>query len=109
LQNKSIVNKIQSMKNSAPSPSRFFPVKGAADARKEGYRSLTRPYLINCKDESIRMLEREWWDRLCNDLKSCDCVIVEFTNGLELWRHDDELDIDPMTGLKHQKFIDDEP
>jgi hypothetical protein len=55
------------------------------------------------------MLEREWWDRLCNDLKSCDCVIVEFTNGLELWRHDDELDIDPMTGLKHQKFIDDEP
>jgi len=52
------------------------------------------------------MLERQWWDNLCRDMQSCKCVIVEFYNGLEMWRHDDELDVDPMTGLKHSRKID---
>jgi len=95
--------------NDQPITNRFFPVRGAADARSAGYRSLTRPYYLNHRDASIRMLERNWWDNLCHDLRLCNCVVVEYTNGVELWRHEDELDIDPMTGLKQAKYIPKEP
>lgn len=97
---------IFSMEKYLPTMNKYFQVKGAAEARLEGYKSLTRPYHINHKDASIRMLERQWWDNLCRDMQSCKCVIVEFYNGLEMWRHDDELDVDPMTGLKHSRKID---
>ena len=106
MQNKGVIYKFLTMQNDQPSTNRFFPVKGVAEARQEGYKSLTRPYYLNHKDESIRSIERLWWNRLCDDLKSCRCTIVEFSNGVELWRHDDELDIDPMTGLKHSSKID---
>ena len=93
------------MKHYLPSTNQFFPVKGCADARRAGYRSLTKPYHLNHKDESIRYQEREWWDNLCRDLQRCRCVIVEYSSGVELWRHEDELDVDPMTGLKQTKHI----
>jgi hypothetical protein len=79
---------------------KFFPVMELVDARAAGFKSLTKPYYLNHRDESIRICERGWWDAICHDLKDCKCVIVEFQNGVELWRHDDELDVDPMTGTK---------
>lgn len=97
------------MKRSLANSNKFFPVMEAAEARKAGFRSLTRPYYLHHKDESIGHIERTWWDNLCRDLKDCKCVIVEFSNGVELWRHEDELDVDPMTGLKHTKYFPEEP
>ena len=87
----------------------FFPVKDSRVARKEGYRSLTRPYHINHKDQSIRLQERDWWHRVCRDLRACDCCIVEYATGVEIWRHEDQLDIDPQTGLKVNGYLPKEP
>lgn len=97
------------MKHYLPTTNKFFPVMGVADAKSAGYRSLTRPYYLNHRDESIRSVERGWWDSLCQDLKTCNCVIVEFSSGVELWRHEEELDVDPMTGVKYSKYIPKEP
>lgn len=58
------------------------------------------PYAIQATDPTIRLQERDWWHRVCEDLRCCDCVVVEYLTGVELWRHKDELDIDPATGLK---------
>lgn len=69
-----------------------------ADAMEQGYVSMTKPYHINAKDPELAARERTWFERVLHDMRGAKIVIVEFTSGLEIWRHKSELNIDPTTG-----------
>lgn len=66
----------------------------ASEARKKGYKSITKPYSIQDKQE------REWFHNAVRDGQKADMVIVEFPHGVELWKHKSQLDIDPVTGMR---------
>lgn len=83
--------------------SNTFPQMTADEARDSGYRSLTRPYRTQHQDDATRNRERDWWHNVCSDLRCCDCVIVLHEAGPEIWRHENQLDIDPKTGFKIPK------
>jgi len=59
------------------------------DATEEGYLPITMPY---CQHHASP--ERAWFFRVLEDMKGCDCVLVEFASGLEVWRHNRELNLD---------------
>lgn len=74
------------------------------DATKLGYESLTVVYKIDHQQEAIRKSERLLWDLQCETVRGCDCVAVIFSDGLEMWRHTSELNIDYETGLKCSRY-----
>jgi hypothetical protein len=82
-----------------------FPIMTERDALRHGYASLTRPYAIDSSNRETRERETEWWDRMCDDMKGCKCVVVQYAHGWEMWRHTDELDIDPITGKKITDYL----
>jgi len=84
---------------------RNFAVMSAEDAKAAGYESLTVPYHVDSKCKDTRARERDLWEAMCDQVKGCDCVVVEFHNGYEMWRHTDEMNIDPATGAKITRYI----
>lgn len=72
------------------------------EAVELGYAALTTPY--NQKPDSI---EAPWFESTMKDLAGCDCVLVEFSSGIEIWRHQRELNVDPNGIRVH--FIDRKP
>lgn len=66
------------------------------DAMLKGYCALTRPYAINNKIDEIRERETKWFHNVLNDMHNANVVIVEFSSGVEVWRHKSELNIDSM-------------
>ena len=86
-------------------PYKLFELLSPADAKAKGYRSLTRPYRLAARDVNTRNLEHLYWNRVCEDLRLCNCVVVEYPTGIEIWRHESELDIDPATGMKIDSYI----
>lgn len=70
------------------------------EAERQGYVSLTKPYHIAAIDPEVRQREQRFWVNVCNDFRNCNVVVVEFSQGPEIWRHESELNIDPHTGIK---------
>lgn len=62
-----------------------------ADAQAAGYVAITTPYC-----QSHLSPESEWFKRVLADMKGCNCVIVSFASGLEVWRHDSEINLDHL-------------
>ena len=58
-----------------------FPVLTPSLAEEAEYVSLTRPYNLHSPDEAT------WFDRACAQLRGINCCVVEFTDGVEIWRH----------------------
>ena len=69
----------------------------AAAATQKGYVSITKPYRI------LEEHELKWFRNAIRDGRKAKICIVEFPHGIEIWRHESELDIDPCTGLKLKK------
>jgi len=80
-----------------------FPILHPRDAIDKGYVSLTLPYSIETPEKSIRDEEIKFFRNTLKDMEGCDCVLVEFTNGVEVWRHKRELNVCPKTGVKLSK------
>jgi hypothetical protein len=53
-----------------------------AEAIAKGYRPLTQPYHKG---------QMEWLERALTDLRTCNIVLVETTEGPEIWRAATEL------------------
>lgn len=77
-----------------------FPILHPRDAIDKGYVSLTLPYSIETPEKSIREEEIRFFKNILKDMDGCDCVLVEFVNGVEVWRHKRELNVCPKTGVK---------
>ena len=70
-------------------------------AQIEGYIALAGPYADRSLNAPQRSKELTWLDKTCNDLAGCDCVfVIDNLNGVHIFRHNSELDIDPETGTK---------
>ena len=80
-----------------------FPILHPRDAIDKGYVSLTLPYSIETPEKSIRDEEIQFFRNVLDDMAGCDCVLVEFTNGVEVWRHKRELNVCPTTGVRLSK------
>ena len=68
-----------------------FPLMTKRDAEAAGYLALTTPYC-----QSDKSPERAWFLSVLDDMRGCNCVLVEFTSGIEVWRHESEVNIDCM-------------
>lgn len=68
-----------------------FPMMSRREAESAGYVALTTPYC-----QSNKSPERAWFFSVLNDMLGCNCVLVEFTSGIEVWRHETEINIDCM-------------
>jgi len=71
-----------------------------SDAIEHGYESLTIPYNVDSKCKETQVREILLWVKQCEQVRGCNCVAVEFSNGYEMWRHTSEMNIDPQTGEK---------
>jgi len=74
-------------------------------ATKMGYESLTVAYHTDSNNNVIRRQENYIWQLQCYTMQGCDCVAVIVPDGLEMWRHTTELNIDPETGLKCSRYV----
>ena len=61
------------------------------EAEAAGYLALTTPYC-----QSDKSPERAWFLSVLDDMRGCNFVLVEFTSGIEVWRHESETNIDCM-------------
>jgi hypothetical protein len=68
-----------------------FPLMTKRDAEAAGYVALTTPY---CQGDKSR--EKAWFRSVLDDMRGCNCVLVEFAPGIEVWRHESEINIDYM-------------
>ena len=72
-------------------------------AKERGYVSLTIPYKIFSPRKDSRELDSYYLDHIIADMEqpnnSANYCLVEVHNGVEVWRHRSELDIDPDTGV----------
>lgn len=66
-----------------------FPTMKNKEAADAGYIAITTPF---CQHHASP--EREWFQHVLSDMKGCNCVIVPFTSGLEIWRHHTEINLD---------------
>lgn len=71
-----------------------------SEAIAYGYEALTIPYNIYSKCKETRDREIGFWEKQCAQVRGCNCVVVEFSCGVEMWRHTSEMNIDPRTGKK---------
>jgi hypothetical protein len=62
---------------------------------RQGYIAMTKPYALESKNANLRETETIWFHRVIDDMRGCDCVLVEFTGGTEVWRHKSELNVTP--------------
>jgi hypothetical protein len=82
-----------------------YPVYDKDTAMMMGYESLTIPYQTDSNSPLIRRHENHLWELQCYQMRGCKCVAVLVENGLEMWRHTSELNIDPETGLKRNTMM----
>jgi hypothetical protein len=66
-----------------------IPTVSKKEAIAGGYVSLTTPYNQNPASQEL-----QWYENVKRDMKGCNCVIVPFANGNEIWRHNTELNLD---------------
>jgi hypothetical protein len=59
----------------------MFPTYTPDEAESRQYISITRPYNLKLPHEA------EWFIRAITDLREANCCLVEYTNGVEIWRH----------------------
>ena len=78
----------------------MFPKLTSTQARQGGFVPLAGPYVIGDPSETM-LIEGLWLQNVRNDLMGCHCCQVETSDGIEIWRHSSEMDIDPTTGVKH--------
>jgi len=69
-------------------------------AERAGFRPVTHPCAISDPDSEVAAAERAIWQKLRRNFYGCNVVRVDTPSGPELWRHRDELDIDPENGTK---------
>lgn len=81
-----------------------YTVLQPEDATSLGYESLTVVYKIDHNNPEIRKSEKHLWNLQCETVRGCDCVAVIFEDGLEMWRHTSQLNIDYKTGLKCSRY-----
>jgi hypothetical protein len=82
-----------------------YSVYDKETATKMGYESLTVAYQTDSTNPLIRRQENFFWELQCYQMTGCDAVAVLVDNGLEMWRHTSELNIDPETGLKRATMM----
>ena len=82
-----------------------YQVLTPEDARNNGYQSLTVAYKIESMNLELRGRERWIWQKQCETMRGTNSVIVQVPNGVEMWRHSSEMDIDPDSGLKCARYI----
>lgn len=72
-------------------------------AQDRGYISLTMPYRVFSPHRDSRETEAGYLDKTIADMEQpgrrANYCLVEVHNGVEVWRHRRELDIDPHTGV----------
>ena len=81
-----------------------YKVLQPEDATKLGYESLTVSYKLDSNNINLRGQELRLWKLQCETVQGCDCVAVLFPDGLEMWRHTSEINIDHSTGLKCSRY-----
>jgi hypothetical protein len=81
-----------------------YKVLQPEDATKLGYESLTVVYKVDYKNPIIAKSEKHLWDLQCETVRGCDCVVVLFPDGFEMWRHTSQLNLDYETGLKCSRY-----
>jgi len=82
-----------------------YQVLTPEDATNNGYQSLTVAYKIESPNIELRNRERLLWQRQCETMQGTKSVVVQVENGVEMWRHNSEMDIDPDTGMKCVRYI----
>lgn len=78
-----------------------LPLLTESQALMAGYRALTTPYRLASTCAETREREHVWLCHAMADMRGCDAVIVEYKIGPEIWRHESELDTDPLTGTRY--------
>ena len=69
-----------------------FPVMSEEEAKLNGYKALTNVYKIASPHKETRESEGKMFWRIMQDMSWANCVLVEYSNGVEVWRHKSELD-----------------
>ena len=63
-------------------------------AEKSGYVSMTTSYHVNSKIPEVRDQHRWMLSRVLMDMRGCDVVLVDTSQGPEVWRHVSEINLD---------------
>jgi hypothetical protein len=69
-----------------------FPVMSEQEAKLNGYKALTTGYKIASPHKATREADSKMFWRIMKDMNWANCVLVEYSNGVEVWRHKSELD-----------------
>jgi hypothetical protein len=63
-------------------------------AEKSGYVSMTTSYQVNSKIPEVRDQHRWMLSRVLMDMRGCNVVLVDTSQGPEVWRHVSEINLD---------------